>query len=89
MTSKAKELTIDKQQNKKTNTIARRLIWFHHIKAPGKRKAVQQWARELGLVRAFPTDHTPPSRLPILVLRRDYYLCPYSYHKGLLPRLFK
>ena len=89
MTSKAKELTIDKQQNKKKSTIARRLIWFHHIKAPGKRKAVQQWARELGLVRAFPTDHTPPSRLPILVLRRDYYLCPYSYHKGLLPRLFK
>ena len=40
-------------------------------------------------VRGFPNHHAPPSRLPILVLRRDYYLCPYSYHKGLLPRLFK
>jgi hypothetical protein len=25
----------------------------------------------------FPTEHVPPLRLPILVLRRDgYYLCP-------------
>jgi hypothetical protein len=29
--------------------IARRLIWFHHIKAPGKRKAARQWAEELDL----------------------------------------
>ena len=30
-------------------SIARRLIWFHHIKASGKRKAAQSWAKELGL----------------------------------------
>ena len=29
--------------------VARRLIWFHHIKAPGKRKAAQSWAKELDL----------------------------------------
>ena len=29
--------------------VARRLIWFHHIKAPGKRKAAQTWAKELDL----------------------------------------
>jgi hypothetical protein len=27
-------------------------------------------------VRAFPNHHTPPACLPILVLRRDGYLCP-------------
>ena len=31
------------------------------------------------LVRGFPTQHVPPSRLPILVLRRDgYYLCLFT-----------
>ena len=25
------------------------MIWFHHIKASGKRKAAQSWAKELGL----------------------------------------
>ena len=30
-------------------SIARRLIWFQHIKASGKRKAAQSWAKELGL----------------------------------------
>ena len=28
---------------------ARRLVWFHHIKSPVKRKYAVAWARELGL----------------------------------------
>ncbi len=39
-------------------------------------------AKAQGNRYVFPTQHVPPSRLPILVLRRAYYLCPYSYHKG-------
>lgn len=35
--------------SRRDQTLARRLIWFHHIKAPGKRKAAQSWAKELDL----------------------------------------
>jgi hypothetical protein len=35
--------------SRRDQTLARRLIWFHHIKAPGKRKAAQTWAKELDL----------------------------------------
>lgn len=30
-------------------TLSRRCIWFHHIKAQGKRKAIVEWGKELGL----------------------------------------
>ena len=29
--------------------LARKAIWFHHIKAVSKRKAILAWARELGV----------------------------------------
>ena len=45
----AKEQSTQNSDLRKASGVARRLIWFHHIKAPSKRKAARVWAKELSL----------------------------------------
>ena len=39
----------DRRASPDPDALARRLIWFHHIKAPSKRRDAVAWARELRL----------------------------------------